>query len=97
MQKLLPSHDPTVAAPRWDGYSLEDIRYRRAVNQVKMEMEKERLASVMSRFSSGRTAAVFNSGLLGRIFSHLSIIDYALIGFQIFQQGRKIFGIFRRK
>ena len=47
--KALPPINTTDDSKSWKGFTLEDIRYRRAINTVKMEIEKERLMSETTR------------------------------------------------
>jgi hypothetical protein len=82
-------------ASEWRGYTLDDLRYKRAVNHVKMEVAKERVMISVGKFTNFKTPSFASSKLVGKIFSSFSVIDYLLIAFQTGKQVRKIFRLFK--
>lgn len=64
--------------------TLEELRYRRALEAVKVEVGKERMLSVMGNTKE----KVQKNGLRGLLFSNkivgsLKFVDYLIIGFQV--------------
>ncbi len=95
-QKLLPAKE-TPGLKNWSGYTLDELRYRRAINHVKMEMEKERVMLSANRIISGKPSSeASSSGLFRKVFTGFSILDYALLAFQAGKQFRKIYRFFKR-
>ena len=76
-----------VAEPEWDGYTLEQLRFQRALALIKLENEKAKLTqkanNQLAQFKSQTTA----KGLTGNIFKlvsgRLKWVDYALIAFNV--------------
>lgn len=83
------------------GFTLKELRFQRALNQVKLEIGKERLLSRTNNFlnknkeSGGKLAWGFD--MAKRVVNGLSYIDLILLAFQGGKQLRKIFGFFGRK
>lgn len=96
--KSLPHHDPASAAPRWNGYTIDDLRYRRAVNHVKIEMARQQLAAKVAGATSMRALGSLKGGrLLGRLMSGLSAFDYALLAYQGARQAVRLYRLFHRR
>lgn len=95
MESKVPSQLPVVGLKKWSGYTLDDLRYQRAVNHVKMEVKREKLTSaahqIMTRQQSG-----FAGGMMKKVFTGFTIVDYALLAFQATKQIRKIYRVFKR-
>jgi len=81
---------------QWKGLTLEDIRYRRAINHVKMEIEKERLLSQTSQLVGNTTQGLMSSSMARKMFSGFSYIDYGVLAFQVFKQVQRVYRLFRR-
>ncbi len=92
---------------RFEGYSLSDIQYRRALLTLKKDFCQEKLSHDMLALKATNPLApakgskhgwLGNFGpLAGKVFSGLNYVDYALLGFQTFKTIRKAFSLFRRK
>lgn len=99
-----------VPQHRFEGYTLADIRYRRALMTLKKEFCRDKMAHDLasarqalpflgSQPQKGAKKSGFSSTLgpiAGKIFSGLNYIDYAMIGFQTFKTIRKVFSLFHR-
>lgn len=94
--KQLPQVNIVDESREWKGLTLDDIRYRRAINHVRLEIEKERLMSETSQLVGNTTQGFFSSSMARKLFSGFSYLDYGVLAFQIFRQSRKIFRLFRR-
>lgn len=78
----------------WRGYTLSELRYRRAYVQVKLEMAREALFS--------RSKSVMNNGvipmkgvtggIMGKVMGALDYFDYAFLAYKA---GSKIIHIFK--
>lgn len=95
MESNVPSQQPVDGLDKWAGYTLDDLRYRRAVNHVKMEMQRERLATAFQRFSALQRQGV-GSGIMKKVFTGFSIVDYAVLALQTTRQIKKIYRLFHR-
>lgn len=95
---------------RFEGYTLADIKYRRALMTLKKEFCRDKMAHDLvgvkkglpflaekDSKSSGHRFTSSLGPLAGKIFSGLNYVDYAMIGFQAFKTIRKVFSIFHRK
>lgn len=81
--------------PQWSGYTLDEIRYRRALILARIEIEKERIGMGAREIYSSkltRMPGVRGSGIISRLLSALTMADYAVIGIKLI---RKISAIYR--
>lgn len=67
------------------GYTIDELRYRRAFALAKYEMAKYQTLDQLKRFQGGFSPS---GGIMGKIFSSLNYFDYAMLAFRI---GQKIF------
>lgn len=95
MESKVPSQLPVDGLKKWPGYTLDDLRYRRAVNHVKMEVERERLTTAVHQVVN-RQQSAFAGGMVKKVFTGFTVIDYALLAFQATKQIRKIYRLFKR-
>ena len=94
----LPPHDPASSAKRWSGYTIDDLRYRRAVNHVKMEMVREQLRSKAAKVSNFKMLDTFKSNrLIGKILSGFSMLDYGILAFQGVRQATRLYQFFKKR
>lgn len=103
---------PTVAPHLRDnfcGYTLRELRFQRTLTDVRREYVKEKL---MGEIANVRTLRFLESkkgngsagwlnpsvlALAGKAFKIFSYADYISLGITLFQSGRKVFSLFRRK
>lgn len=85
------------------GYTLDEIRYQRALAALRKEYAKEKifndLASVRKRVSFGSKEGIAGKAgtLAQKMFSGLNYLDYAMVGYTAFSAIRKFFKLFRKK
>lgn len=88
------------------GYTLEELRYQRALVALQTEFCKSHMLKKVDEIrkykflgGDGRSRGVEKiGGVASKIFSGLNYLDYALIGMQVFNSGKKIYNkIFRRR
>ena len=97
-------HNAPHTQSGFKGYTLDELRYQRAVLALKAEYCKERIFETAEElhkktpFSSQgqKIYAKGLGGILGKIVSGLSYVDIALVGFSAFNSIRKISSIFRK-
>jgi len=97
----------TVASEekKFKGYALEDIRYQRALVALRKEFCKSRLINEtrnLSRYNplnpQSKSSTIGKCGAIaGKLLGRLSYLDYAMVGFSIFNTGRKVFSLFKRR
>lgn len=90
------------------GYSLEEIRYQRALVTLHKEFCRtkiERLGTQLKNktpFSSSSSSSSSSipgkvGFVAGKLLTGLNYMDYAMLGFNIFSSARKVFSFFKRK
>lgn len=90
---------------KFKGYSIEDLRYQRALIALQKEFCKAKVIHKADRIrkrglfgndgSSSKVARI--GGLASKLLSGLSYIDYAMLGMSLFGSGRKIYKFFKGK
>ena len=68
------------------GYTLEELRQRRLLAYVKVQLQKEKLASSLAASQEARS-----KGFLGLISGNMSVFDYVRLGFKAFFLARRFF------
>ena len=107
--QLIRTSDIVVEdTPKFKGYSLEEIRYQRALVMLKREFAKQKVNAKMAsvrknNILTGAPTASKASGLMctgsiaAKIVTGLSYMDYIMIGFSAFGTVRKEVSFFRKK
>lgn len=67
------------------GYTIDELRYRRAYALAKYEMVKYQTLEDVKRFGGGFST---RGGIVGRLLGSLNYLDYAMLAFQV---GKRIF------
>lgn len=97
--------DSNGSGQKFKGYTLEELRYQRALVALQKEFCKSKLTRNVrniqkSKLLNPSSSASSLPGKVGfvasKIFTGLNYLDYAMIGFSVFGAVRKIFSIFRR-
>ncbi len=97
MKEKNPVVLPDDGLEKWKGYSLSDLRYQRAINHVRMEMERERIANNMKHLQNMKNKLPFaGTGFLQKVFTGFSVFDYALLAITAGKQIRKVYRFFRK-
>lgn len=78
----------------WDGLTLDEIRYARALTRARIEISKEMISARTSALMSGKSAGTESKTMLGRMLGALNWLDYGLIAIRL---GSKISSLFRRR
>lgn len=95
-----------IASPAdFKGYTIEDLRYQRALVALQKDFAKSKLLHKMSRLKgkktlSGETKGINfgkTSALATKLLSGLNYLDYAMIGLSLFSSGKKVYSFFHKK
>ena len=89
------------------GLTIDEIRYRRALTALKKDFPREKVRvggmriAKNSPFSRGYDSSLCKFGrtgaIVGKLFGGLNYLDYAMMGFSLFQTGRKLVGFVKGK
>lgn len=87
------------------GYSLDELKYQRALLMLKKEFLREKAAKQVEDVK--KKIPVINgespltkmsaSGIIGRVAKGLNYADYLMLGFSLFSAGKKLVSLFRKK
>lgn len=83
------------AQSSFKGYTIEEVRYRRAVVALQKEFAKEQVLHDVA--SLKKVSLLPSKKVAPKLLAGLNYADYALMGFSAFKYGRKIFNLFRRR
>lgn len=96
---------PDAGEEDFKGYTLDELRYQRALLLLKKEFLKEKALKETKVIKdhipvlNGKSPlnSISPSGLVGRVMKGLNYADYLMLGFALFNSGKKIFSLFRKK
>lgn len=77
----------------WQGYTIDELRYQRALNSARLEIQKERLLNEVETMK-GTFGVMQPSGIFGKMLKSLNFIDYGIIAFQTV---RRVSALFRHR
>jgi len=63
----------------WEGYSLEQLRYERELNNARIRLINHKLHKLAEPYSTPMRAA---NTIFGRVVDAMSYIDYIVLGFK---------------
>ena len=100
-EKMVVSDQP------FEGYTLEELRYQRALIALKADFCKERLKTSvgeitqngpLSRFTrKNKTSSLLKgSGIVGKLAKSLDVLDYAVLGFTMFKTVKSLISKFKK-
>lgn len=79
----------------WQGYTIDELRYQRALTSARLEIQKERLLNSFDTMR-GTFGTMQPTGIVGKMLKSLSLIDYGIIAFRLFNRVSAITRSFRR-
>lgn len=82
-------------APSFEGYTLDELRYRLLVNRLKISVQKERISTVL--MPSLRDTGGWVARLIPTMAHFDSVLKYADVALLSFTVGRKLISFFRRR
>lgn len=92
MNKTKSPHDN----PEWNGYTIDELRYQRALTTARLDIQKERLLNQVNAVK-GSFGMLEGRGIVGKMLRSLNYIDYAVLAFQAVGRIRSLIGSRRRK
>lgn len=75
---------------QWQGYSYDELRFRRVLTMTKIELQKGLLAE---KTQMKNKAAEVSTSISRKLFGALNYVDYALLAFKA---AKRIMRIFKR-
>ncbi|MDE7382241.1 MAG: hypothetical protein K2N03_08985 [Muribaculaceae bacterium] len=107
LNKIVPESITEQENNEFKGYSLEDLRYRRALIALQKEFAKSKITSSVSNlqslspfsknFGKGKSKVGKVGAIAGKLVSGFNYLDYAMIGYNLFTSFRKILSLFKKK
>lgn len=95
------SEDTNPEVYKFSGYTLEEMRYRRAMIAIQKDFCKEKILLSFQSFSKntniGKKSIFAGKSIFNKIFKSLDYMDYIMVGFSTLSVIRKISSIFRKK
>lgn len=80
-------NDSEPSAPKWKGYTLDELRYRRALTCVAIEIEKDRIGRTVSGIvPQALKTRSSGTSMLSKALGALSYVDYAILGWKLFKK-----------
>lgn len=103
-QSLLPAPAQAEDIPIFKGYTMEEIKYQRAMVALRKEFCKAKLmqsvADLRPKKKEGKNGnskySLFTS-VASKVFSNLNLLDYAIMGVSLFGKVRKGLKLFKKK
>lgn len=104
-EKELPAKVSPEHEEEFHGYTMEELRYQRAILAVKREFLKEKALKEVHKVKAGMPFVNGNSafgeitpkGVVGKLVKGLNLFDYLMLGFQAVRIGKKMTSVFRKK
>lgn len=103
----LQNENQTLVEIPFNGYTIDEIRYQRALLALKADFCKEKIIvnynEIVGRYAIGKNntgllnKGIFKSEIIAKMFKNLNYLDYIFVGFTAFKTIRSVFSIFRRK
>ena len=82
---------PTSASSGpWKGLSLDEIRYQRALTEIRIEISKEKLKTSAQGLTPNSIKGFKSKSILSKMLGALSWIDYGVMAITIGSKLRKI-------
>lgn len=78
----------------WEGLTLDEIRYARALTQTRIMISRELLANGLNDTVNGRALGTHARTMMGRMLGALSWLDIGLISLRV---GSRLAGIVRKR
>lgn len=75
---------------KWKGYTLDELRYRRALTSVAIEIEKDRLQRTFAGVLPSAEKTQKGTSIISKALGALSYVDYAILGWRLFKTLKKL-------
>ena len=96
---MTSKHDLAKGLPHkqddWNGYTLDDLKYRRAYVAARKELEKERMYHNLHNVRKGAVSTA--AGTARRVASAVPFLDTAMVAWPVGSKVIRFLGKFRKK
>lgn len=82
-----------ISLKHWKGYSIEELRYRRALNEVAIEIQKDK---IMRQVSEALPNKDTGASMLSRAIGALTYMDYLILAFKLFTRFGKMYRAWKK-
>ncbi len=82
-----------LATNDWGGYTFDELRYHRALNTIRIEIEKEKLQSSVQSLNPLNIVSGGGLGIARSLFGNMDKLGYAILAFKA---GQKLFKLYKR-
>lgn len=88
-----------VSPASFKGYTMNELRYERAVTALQMEFCKSKILYNYNKlrkrkFLPSATSSNGSQSWIGKLFSGLQYTDYVLLGFSLYSSAKKVMKFF---
>lgn len=73
----------------WEGYTLEELTYRRALVLARIELTKDRMSENISRIKKGNV--LLSGASFGRILKMINYTDFIVLGISLWRKFKPLF------
>lgn len=99
------SADAVVEKKAFKGYTIEELRYQRALVALQKEFCKSKVLHNADKIrnrkligdSDGSSKIAKFGSIAGKVLTGLNYLDYVMLGISLFGSGKKIYKFFKRK
>ncbi|MDE6206993.1 MAG: hypothetical protein K2M55_04215 [Muribaculaceae bacterium] len=74
---------PANDGPKWGGYTLDQIRMRRALVQARMEIQKFKMTADIDKYRSKTPLLGGGSSVLSRIAGVFTVAEYGYLAWKV--------------
>lgn len=102
----LPVKKADTSDDAFKGYTLEELKYQRAMMALRKEFAKAKILQSLEAMKpskkTGSAGSVLGSrfallrSLGGKVFSNFNVLDYVMIGMSLFGTAKKAYSLFKR-
>ena len=104
-RKDADSTTDNISQPEFKGYTIEEIRFQRALVALKADFCKTRFLERWNNIQqmnplSSKSGAMFSSKfgpIAGKMFKSLNYVDYVMLGISLYGTAKKFFSLFSHK
>ncbi len=87
MSEFLKKHQ--LKSKGWRGYTLDELRYRQALTEVAIDIEKDRIShSISDAVPNAIKSGSRGSSMISKALGALSYVDYAVLGWRLIKMIR---------
>lgn len=81
---------------QWGGYTLAELKYKRALFLVRTKIQKDVMLQSMQNFvQEDVTPQGVGGSIVKSLIGRLTVVDYLLIGYKIMRKGAKLWRYWR--